>query len=163
VLLHLALERQRKHCNRKTAVSTIPCFSYALLGTRFPRDVGRFTRRIGDLVLLCYKGLRRAARRTLTLFGRWHGSPHIRMPGLAMARRQFHSHNDPCASDLGCAASGLPKSKASKAPVPLQPLLAQFMLFWKQKHVSAAATGVFPLRTSRANQTARPTCLSKII
>jgi len=32
-----------------------------------------------------------------------------------------------------CGQVGLPKSKASKAPVPLQPLLAQFMLFWKQK------------------------------
>jgi len=35
--------------------------------------------------------------------------------------------------------SGLPKSKASKAPVPLQPLLAQFMLFWKQKTTVSAA------------------------
>ncbi len=32
-----------------------------------------------------------------------------------------------------CGQIGLPKSKASKGPVPLHPLLAQFMRLWKQK------------------------------
>jgi len=32
-----------------------------------------------------------------------------------------------------CGQVGLPKSKASKGPVPLHPLLADFMLLWKQK------------------------------
>jgi len=32
-----------------------------------------------------------------------------------------------------CGQVGLPKSKASKGPVPLHPLLAEFMLRWKQK------------------------------
>jgi integrase len=32
-----------------------------------------------------------------------------------------------------CGQVGLPKSKASKGPVPLHPLLAEFVLLWKQK------------------------------
>ncbi len=32
-----------------------------------------------------------------------------------------------------CGQVGLPTSKASRGPVPLPPLLAQFMLRWKQK------------------------------
>ena len=32
-----------------------------------------------------------------------------------------------------CGQIGRPKSKASKGPVPLHPLLAEFMLLWKQK------------------------------
>jgi len=51
------------------------------------------------------------------------------MLGLAMAGRQFRGRNDPRASHL----DGLPKSKASKGPVPLHPLLAEFMLVWKEK------------------------------
>jgi integrase len=40
---------------------------------------------------------------------------------------------------------GLPKSKASKGPVPLHPLLADFMRLWKQKTTySQAVTGCFP-------------------
>ena len=44
-----------------------------------------------------------------------------------------------------CGRVGLPKSKASKGPVPLHPLLAQFMLLWKQKTTySQAGDWVFP-------------------
>jgi integrase len=32
-----------------------------------------------------------------------------------------------------CGHVGLPKTKASKGPVPLHPLLAQFILSWKEK------------------------------
>ena len=32
-----------------------------------------------------------------------------------------------------CGQVGLPKTKASKGPVPLHPLLAEFMLRWKEK------------------------------
>ena len=38
-----------------------------------------------------------------------------------------------CAGPGHAAKSGLPKSKASKGPVPLHPLLAEFMLLWKEK------------------------------
>ena len=34
---------------------------------------------------------------------------------------------------LGRVAKGLPKTKACKGPVPLHPLLAEFMLCWKEK------------------------------
>src|SRR5713226_8828782 len=44
-----------------------------------------------------------------------------------------------------CGEVGLPKSKASKAPVPLHPLLAEFMLRWKQKTpYSRLVDWVFP-------------------
>jgi integrase len=44
-----------------------------------------------------------------------------------------------------CGEVGLPKSKASKGPVPLHPLLAEFMLLWKQKTTySQAGDWVFP-------------------
>ena len=44
-----------------------------------------------------------------------------------------------------CGQVGLPKSKASKAPVPLHPLLAEFILLWKQKTpYSQPGDWVFP-------------------
>src|SRR6266478_4948297 len=44
-----------------------------------------------------------------------------------------------------CGEVGLPKSKASKAPVPLHPLLAEFMLRWKRKTpYSRLGDWVFP-------------------
>src|SRR6266446_3309099 len=44
-----------------------------------------------------------------------------------------------------CGQVGLPKSKASKGPVPLHPLLADFMRLWKQKTTySHAGDWVFP-------------------
>jgi integrase len=44
-----------------------------------------------------------------------------------------------------CGQVGSPKSKASKGPVPLHPLLADFMLHWKQKtKYSLADHWVFP-------------------
>lgn len=44
-----------------------------------------------------------------------------------------------------CGQVGLPKSKASKGPVPLHPLLAEFMLLWKQKTpYSQSCDWVFP-------------------
>ena len=44
-----------------------------------------------------------------------------------------------------CGRIGLPKSKASKGPVPLHPLLAEFMLLWKQKTpYSQSSDWVFP-------------------
>jgi integrase len=44
-----------------------------------------------------------------------------------------------------CGRVGLPKSKASQGPVPLHPLLADFMRLWKQKTTySQAGDWVFP-------------------
>ena len=44
-----------------------------------------------------------------------------------------------------CGQVGLPKSRASKGPVPLHPLLAEFMLRWKQKtSYSRPRDWVFP-------------------
>jgi integrase len=44
-----------------------------------------------------------------------------------------------------CGQVGLPKAKTSKGPVPLRPLLADFMLHWKQKTTySQAGDWVFP-------------------
>jgi len=44
-----------------------------------------------------------------------------------------------------CGRVGLPKSKASKGPVPLHPLLSEFMFRWNQKtRYSQPADRVFP-------------------
>jgi len=44
-----------------------------------------------------------------------------------------------------CGQVGLPKSKASKGPVPLHPLLADFMCLWKEKtQYSQPGDWVFP-------------------
>jgi hypothetical protein len=44
-----------------------------------------------------------------------------------------------------CGEVGLPKSKASKAPVPLHPLLAEFILRWQRQTPYAQANDwVFP-------------------
>ncbi len=44
-----------------------------------------------------------------------------------------------------CGQVGLPKSKASKAPVPLHPLLAEFILRWqRQTPYSQSSDWVFP-------------------
>jgi integrase len=44
-----------------------------------------------------------------------------------------------------CGNVGWPKSKTSKGPVPLHPLLAEFMLLWKQKTTySQVGDWVFP-------------------
>jgi len=44
-----------------------------------------------------------------------------------------------------CGQVGVPESKASKGPVPLHPLLAEFMLLWKQKTpYSQPCDWVFP-------------------
>ena len=40
-----------------------------------------------------------------------------------------------------CGQVGLPKSKASKGPVPLHPLLAEFILRWKQKTECSPSVG----------------------
>ena len=63
-----------------------------------------------------------------------------------------------------CGQVGLPKSKASKGPVPLHPLLAEFMLRWKQKTLySQPGDWVFPSIRLQGNSPGSQTCLSKII
>jgi hypothetical protein len=59
--------------------------------------------------------------------------------GCYRSHRVFHRQ-------LGtCGQVGLPKSKASKGPVPHHPLLADFMLLWKQKTTySQPVDWVFP-------------------
>jgi integrase len=63
-----------------------------------------------------------------------------------------------------CGQVGLPKSQASKGPVPLHRLLAEFMLLWKQKTTYAqAGDWVFPSTRLNGKQPRVATCLSKII
>jgi integrase len=74
----------------------------------------------------------RNPERTLTLLAAGTGLRISECLGL-----QWHDVNFPEAMihvrrTWTCGQVGLPKSKASKAPVPLHPLLAEFMLLWKQ-------------------------------
>jgi integrase len=52
-----------------------------------------------------------------------------------------------------CGEVGLPKSKASKAPVPLHPLLAEFMLRWRRQTAYAQpGNWVFPSHKLKGRQ-----------
>ena len=52
-----------------------------------------------------------------------------------------------------CGKVGLPKSKASKAPVPLHPLLAEFMKAWHERTAYAQPTDwVFPSTRLKGKQ-----------
>jgi hypothetical protein len=67
-------------------------------------------------------------------FGCGHRSSHLRVPGTAMARDvNFVEAMIHVRRAWTCGQVGLPKTKASKGPVPLHPLLAEFMLRWKEK------------------------------
>jgi integrase len=63
-----------------------------------------------------------------------------------------------------CGKVGWPKSKSSKGPVPLHPLLAKFMFRWKCKTpYSQPGIGCFPRSGSRAGSRVWLTCWWKII
>lgn len=72
--------------------------------------------------------------------------PHVRMLGPAVAKMfSFVDSMIHARRTWTCGLIGLPKSKASKRPVPLHPLLANFMLLWKQKTPYAQSCDwVFP-------------------
>jgi hypothetical protein len=58
---------------------------------------------------------------------RWQGTAHLRVPRAAMARRGFAEAVIQVRRTSTCGKVGWPKSEASKGPVPLHPLLAEFM------------------------------------
>ena len=75
------------------------------------------------------------------------------MLGFAMADVNFADGMIHVRHTWTCGQVGLPKSKASKGPVPLHPLLAEFMLLWKQKTMySQPGDWVFPSTRLNGNQ-----------
>jgi len=63
-----------------------------------------------------------------------------------------------------CGRVGWPESKASKGPVPLHPLLAEFMFRWKRRRpILSRGIGCFPRSSSRASNRVWLTCWWKII
>ena len=83
--------------------------------------------------------------RTLTLLAAGTGLRISECLGLQWQDVNFADRMIHVRRTWTCGRVGLPKSKASKGPVPLHPLLAEFMLAWKQKTThSQAGDWVFP-------------------
>jgi len=87
----------------------------------------------------------REPERTLTLLAAGTGLRISECLGLQWQDVNFADGMIHVRRTWTCGQVGLPKSKASKSPVPLHPLLAEFMLLWKQKTTySLAGDWVFP-------------------
>ena len=87
----------------------------------------------------------REPERTLTLLAAGTGLRISECLGLQWQDVNFADGMIHVRRTWTCGQVGLPKSKASKGPVPLHPLLADFMLLWKQKTTySQAGDWVFP-------------------
>jgi integrase len=71
--------------------------------------------------------------RTLTLLASATGLRISECLGLQWLDVDFELSQIHVRRTWTCGEVGLPKSKASKAPVPLHPLLGEFMLAWKNK------------------------------
>lgn len=78
--------------------------------------------------------------RTLTLLACATGLRISECLGLQWQDVSFESSQIHVRRTWTCGEIGLPKSKASQAPVPLHPLLARFMLAWKKSSPYARAT-----------------------
>ena len=87
----------------------------------------------------------REPERTLTLLAAGTGLRISECLGLQWQDVNFAGGMIHVRRTWTCGQVGFPKSKASKGPVPLHPLLAEFMLFWKQKTTySQVGDWVFP-------------------
>ena len=87
----------------------------------------------------------REPERTLTLLAAGTGLRISECLGLQWQDVNFADGMIHVRRTWTCGQVGLPKSKASKGPVPLHPLLAEFMLLWKQKTTySQPSDWVFP-------------------
>ena len=87
----------------------------------------------------------RNPERTLTLLAAGTGLRISECLGLQWQDVSFTEAKIHVRRTWTCGQVGLPKSKASKASVPLHPLLAEFMLLWKQKTpYSQSSDWVFP-------------------
>ena len=71
--------------------------------------------------------------RTLTLLAAGTGLRISECLGLQWQDANFADAMIHVRRTWTCGQVGLPKTKASKGPVPLHPLLAEFLLSWKQK------------------------------
>jgi integrase len=87
----------------------------------------------------------REPERTLTLLAAGTGLRISECLGLQWQDMSFLEGVIHVRRTWTCGQVGLPKSKASKGPVPLHPLLAQFIVRWKQKTTySRQRDWVFP-------------------
>jgi integrase len=87
----------------------------------------------------------RDPERTLTLLAAGTGLRILECLGLQWQDVSFNRRYDPSASDMDVWRSRLAEEQSAKGPLPLHPLLAEFMLLWKQKTTySQAGDWVFP-------------------
>jgi len=83
--------------------------------------------------------------RTLTLLAAGTGLRISECLGLQWQDVSFAEGMIPVRRTWTCGRAGLPKSKASRGPVPLHPLLSDFISRWNQKtHYSLPNDWVFP-------------------
>src|SRR5450755_3084334 len=75
----------------------------------------------------------REPERTLTLLAAGTGLRISECLGLQWQDVNFAEAMIHVRRTWTCGQVGLPKTNASKGPVPLHPLLAEFMLRWKEK------------------------------
>jgi integrase len=84
----------------------------------------------------------RQPERTLTLLAAGTGLRISECLGLRWQDANFADATIHVRRTWTCGQVGLPKTKASKGPVPLHPLLAEFLLSWKRKPlIPSQATG----------------------
>jgi integrase len=100
----------------------------------------------------------REPKRTLTLLAAGTGLRISECLGLQWHDVNFADGMIHVRRTWTCGQVGLPKSKASKGPVPLHPLLADFMRLWKQKTTySQPGDWVFPSTRLNGKQPIVPT------
>jgi integrase len=98
----------------------------------------------------------REPERTLTLLAAGTGLRISECLGLQWQDINFADGMIHVRRTWTCGQVGLPKSKASKGPVPLHPLLAKFILLWKQKTTySQPGDWVFPSTRLNGKQSCR--------
>ena len=106
----------------------------------------------------------REPERTLTLLAASTGLRISECLGLQWQDVSFSEAIIQVRRTWTCGKVGWPKSKTSKGPVPLHPLLAEFMCRWKRKTpYSQPGIGCFPRSGSRADNRVWLTCLWRII
>ena len=102
--------------------------------------------------------------RTLTLLASATGLRISECLGLQWHDVNFEQSQIHVRRTWTCGQVGVPKSKASHAPVPLHPLLAEFMQAWKNAtSFSQPEIGYSRPSSAKGNNLALPTCWSNRI
>src|SRR5882724_6943840 len=136
--LALSCERAKEHGVGPTKIIQPGIVLFSILNERRPRDNRQGTHGYEAMILTpeqAYTVFRnlRDPERTLTLLAAGTGLRISECLGLQWQDVSFADAMIHVRRTWTCGQVGLPKTKASKGPVPLHPLLAEFMLRWKEQ------------------------------